>query len=184
MFNEFLMEFKCMENTGVALDQLYVDALDEIVDTILLIRPRKLLHSEIRDHSLLHFLCQILLVQQDKWRISCSQLNIQEMDIFLKIILIFVHAAEQASNGKTYAEIQRRTHLMTTKRFLYIVRDQIDQIVLHNEAQHDPPDIHTIGLFAMQLLQQYPFFYHLEQKTYSYSNSRHYMCNPSVLRKI
>ena len=161
MFNEFLVRFESMQMNQHRSISEFIDALEEIVDAVLAVRPNKLLDPKLIHHPLLHFLHQIFLTKFDKWCLSPKRVTFQEMDILLKIVFIFIHAAEQAPSRGSSEDEERRQHLETTKQFLYRVRDQVDDIVLNRRTAHRQPNIHVLSLFAIKLIKQYPFHYRL-----------------------
>ncbi|CAF4462056.1 unnamed protein product, partial [Rotaria magnacalcarata] len=56
------------------------------------------------------------------WRATEARLNIQESDIFLKIVLVFVHAVEHTSPVNANADLQRVKDLVVTKTLLDLLR--------------------------------------------------------------
>ena len=161
MFDEFLIEFECMQTSGIVETGIFLNAIEQTVDVVLHIEPLKLLDPKLLFHPLMHFLQQVLLGKLEKWSRLGFQLTFQEMDMILKIVLIFVHIAECAPVKSTDMDRRRRQHLISTKRFLYEVRDQIDEAVLVQDSSSDYPNIHILGLFAIKLLHGYPFYYAL-----------------------
>ena len=91
------------------------------------------------------------------------RLNIQETDIFLKITLIFVHAAEQAPAASAEQHRTKIRDIMATKRFLFLVQEQVADIVLNKPDVNDDPNICTLGLMVIKLLQGCPFYYSVER---------------------
>ncbi len=160
IFNEFLIEFERMEKRGVITTAIFMDAVEDIVDAVLLILPYKLLHPRVLNHPLMYFLHQLLISILDSWRLPPLRLNIQEMDIFLKIILIFVHAAEQIM-WNTDEDRKRQKDLIITKQFLLKLRDEVDDTVLHKQYLNDDRNIYALGLLTIKLLQGCPFYYRM-----------------------
>ncbi|UJR27608.1 hypothetical protein I4U23_008889 [Adineta vaga] len=109
------------------------------------------------------FLQQMLVDILSNWRSSNQRLNIQETDIFLKITLIFLHAAEQVSTPNTDENLSKIRDLIATKRFLFLVQEQVDDIVLNKPGINDDPNICTLGLLTIRLLQGCPFYYSMER---------------------
>ena len=101
MFNQFLIEFERMEKSGTTTTKIFLDSVEDIIDAVLSILPYKLLDPKVLNHPLMHFVHQLLITIVDNWCMSHLRVNIQETDIFLKIVLIFVHIAEQASIPNT-----------------------------------------------------------------------------------
>jgi hypothetical protein len=161
MFSGFLIEFERMEKNSATTRNKFYDAVEEITDAVLLIVPSKLLDSRILHHSLMHFLHQLFISLLNKWCMSPFRINIQEMDIFLKIILIFVHMAEQRPVDNNDQDRKRRKDLLTTKQFLFTVREQIDEAVLNKQHLDDDRNIYALGLLTVKLLQGSPFYYQL-----------------------
>jgi len=161
IFNEFLIEFEQMQKRGVITTDIFLDAVEDIVDAVLLILPYKLVHSRVLNHPLMHFLHQLLLTILDSWRVPPLRINIQEMDIFLKIVLIFVHAAEQVPMWNTDEDRKRKRDLITTKQFLFKLREEVDDIVLHKGYLNDDRNIYALGLLTIKLLQGRPFYYRM-----------------------
>jgi hypothetical protein len=161
MFDEFLLEFECMQNTGISKTGIFLNAIEQMSDAILHMKPSTLLDPILLFHPLMHFLHQALLSKLDKWRYFGFQMTFQEMDVILKIVLIFAHIAECAPVKSTDMDRQRRKHLILTKRFLYTVRDQIDETILVRDASNNYPNINILGIFAVKLLHGYPFQYRL-----------------------
>ena len=159
MFDTFLTRFESMQNNNHTPIDTFIDATEAIVDAVLSLRPHKLLDSKIIHHPLMHFLHQLFLDKVDKWCRSPARMTFQEMDVFLKIILIFLHAVEHAPSKDTPEHHHRMNHLITIKQFLFIVRDQIDDIALNRYADKRHPNIYTLSLFAINLFHGYPFFY-------------------------
>jgi hypothetical protein len=164
MLNDFLNEFEQMEKSGVTTTNMFLDAVEEIVDAVLAIKPYKLLDPKILLHPLMNFLCQMLVDLLENWRASNFRLNIQETDIFLKIVLIFVHAAEQAPAHTAKEDLKRIQDVLATKRFLFLVREQIEDSNRNKDGMNDDPNICTLGLLTMKLLQGCPFYYSTDQK--------------------
>ncbi|CAF4467057.1 unnamed protein product, partial [Rotaria sp. Silwood2] len=163
MFNEFLLEFEQMEKNGETTTNTFLDAVEEIANAVLAILPYKLLDPKVLAHPLIHFLNQMLFDILSNWQASQMRLNIQESDIFLKIVFIFVHAAEHASTTNADADRQRITDLLATRKFLSLVREQIEDCAMHKYGTNDDPNICTLGLLAIKLLQGSPFYYSMER---------------------
>jgi hypothetical protein len=162
MFNEFLIEFERIEKNGTATTKLFLDAVEDIIDAVLSILPYKLLDPKILAHPLMHFIHQLTITILDNWCMSHLRVNIQETDIFLKIVLIFVHVAEQASTPNTDEDEKTKKDLLTMKQLLFKVRQQIDDIVLNTERRNNNPNIWAVGFLMMKLLQGGPFYYNME----------------------
>jgi hypothetical protein len=163
MFNEFLHEFEQMEKSGQATTKVFLDAVEEIADAVLLVVPYKLLDPRILYHPLIQFLYQMLVDIVHNWRSSNTRLNIQETDIFLKIILVFFHAAEQAPEPNAEENRKKIREILATKRFLFLVQEQIDDIVCNKRDLNDDPNICTLGLLTTKLLQGAQFFFSAEK---------------------
>ena len=82
----------------------------------------------------------------------------------LKIILIFVHIAEQAPSEKMAKSGKHRTHVTTVKQALHIVRDQLDGMALNRAPINHHPNVRTLGLLTIKLLQDAPFYYRIDRK--------------------
>ncbi|UJR27607.1 hypothetical protein I4U23_008888 [Adineta vaga] len=161
MFNQFLIEFERMEKSGHATTKLFLDAVEDIIDAVLSILPYKLLDPKVLNHPLMHFIQQLLITILDNWCISQLRINIQETDILLKIVLIFVHAAEQAFMPDVNENEKTKKDLLTTKQLLFKVREQIDGIVLNKQDSDEDPNVWAVGLLTIKLLQGSPFYYNL-----------------------
>jgi hypothetical protein len=161
MFNEFLIEFERMENNGTPTTKLFLDAVEDIIDAVLSILPYKLLDPKVLNHPLMHFIHQLLITILDNWCMSHLRVNIQETDIFLKIVLIFVHIAEQASTPNVDEDKKTKKDLDTMKRLLFKVRQQIDDIVLSKQDLNNDTNIWAVGLLTVKLLQESPFYYNM-----------------------
>jgi len=161
MFNDFLIEFERIEKNGTATTKLFLDAVEDIIDAVLSILPYKLLDPKILAHPLMHFIHQLTITILDNWCMSHLRVNIQETDIFLKIVLIFVHVAEQASTSNNDEDEKRKKDLLTMKQLLFKVRQQIDDIVLNTERRSNDPNIWAVGLLMIKLLQGPPFYYNM-----------------------
>lgn len=158
LFNEFLLKFERMEhNTDTTID-LFLNAVEQVADTVLEIMPSQLLDTRILFHPLMQFLQQMLTDFLKNWQPSHLRLNIQETDIFLKIVLIFVHIAEQAdiSNSDENRKIIR--DLLATRLFLSLVRRQIIENSKCKTGMSDDPNICTLGLLTIKLLEGCSFF--------------------------
>ena len=157
MFDRFRVQLERMQETA--------DAVDEITDAVLSMRPNKLLDSRILYHPIMYFLLQIFLGKLDRWCTSDPRCSVEEMDVCLKIILLFVHIAEQAPSEKMAKGGKHRTHVTTVKQALHIVRDQLDGIALNRApSKHHHPDVRTLGLLTIKLLQDAPFYYRIDRK--------------------
>jgi hypothetical protein len=163
MFNEFLIEFELMEKSGHTTTNMFLDAVEEIADAVLAIIPYKLLDPMLLNHPLMKFLHQILIDLLANWQASHLRLNIQESDIFLKIALIFVRAAEQAPVVNADADRKRITDLLATKKFLHLVREQVIDNMINKDGINDDPSICTLGLLTIKLLKGCPFYYSMKQ---------------------
>jgi hypothetical protein len=163
MFNEFLVEFERMEKSGTTTTQIFLDAVEEIADSVLAITPYKLLDTRVLYHPLMYFLHQMLNDILKNWRASVLRLNIQETDIFLKIVLIFVRAAEQAPASNAEEDRIRIRDMLATKTFLNLVREQIHDNMVNKQDINDDPNICTLGLLTIKLLQGCPFYYSTEK---------------------
>jgi hypothetical protein len=163
MFNEFLIEFELMEKSGHTTTNMFLDAVEEIANAVLAIIPYKLLDPMLLSHPLMNFLQQMLVDFIANWQASHLRLNIQETDIFLKIVLIFVHAAEQAPAVNADADRKRITDLLATKKFLHLVREQVSDNIRHREGINDDPNICTLGLLTIKLLKGCSFYYSMKQ---------------------
>jgi hypothetical protein len=161
MFNEFLNEFERIQKQSTITTNIFYGAVEEITDAVLLIVPRKLFDSRILHHSLIHFLHQLFISLLNKWCMAPFRINIQEMDIFLKIILIFIHIAEQRTISINDQDRKRREDLLITKQFLFEVREQIDSVILNKKHLDDDRNIYVLGLLTVKLLQDSPFNYQL-----------------------
>ncbi|CAF2736382.1 unnamed protein product [Rotaria sp. Silwood2] len=165
MFRAFLTEFERMETSDVTTKKMFLDSVEEITNAVLAILPYKLLDPQVLRHPLVHFLHQILIDLLDDWRAYEMRLSIQESDIFLKIVLIFVHAAEFAFEFDANEERQRITDLLATRRLLILVREQIEDSAMHKYGINDDPNICTLGLLTIKLLQECLFYHRTEHNT-------------------
>ena len=163
MFNEFLIEFEGMEKSGSATTNTFLDAVEEIADAVLLVLPHKLLDPRILYHPLIHFLQQMLVDILTNWRASQARLNIQETDIFLKISLVFVRAADNSSVADAEQNRKKITDILATKKFLFLVQEQVNDSALNKPDINDDPNICTLGLLTINLLQGAPFYYTAEK---------------------
>ncbi|CAF1319669.1 unnamed protein product [Adineta steineri] len=161
MFNQFLVEFERMEKGDNATTKLFLDAVEDIVDAVLSILPYKLLDPKVLNHPLMHFIQQLFMTILDNWCVSHLRINIQETDILLKIVLIFVHIAEQAFIPNINENEKTKNELLATKQLLFKVREQVDSIILNKENSDDDPNIWAVGLLTIKLLQGSPFYYTL-----------------------
>ncbi|CAF3427646.1 unnamed protein product [Rotaria sp. Silwood1] len=158
MFRALLTEFERMETSGITTTKIFLDAIEEIANVVLAISPYKLLDPRVLRHPLIYFLHQMLIDLLVSWRASEIRLSIQESDIFLKIVLIFVNAAEYAFAVGADEDRQRITDLLATRRFLILVREQIEDSDMHKQCINDDPNICTLGLLTIKLLQGCPFY--------------------------
>jgi hypothetical protein len=161
IFNEFLLQFERMQKTSDITTNTFYNGVEEIINAILLIVPRKLFDRRILHHSLIHFLHQLIISLLNKWCLTPFRINIQEMDIYLKIILMFVRIAEQRTVDINDQDRKRREELLITKQFLFSVREQIDGVVLNKKRLNDDRNIYALGLLTVKLLQNPPFNYQL-----------------------
>ena len=157
-FNEFLLEFERMENSTNTTIDIFLNAVEQVANTVLDIMPRKLLDSRVLYHPLMQFLQQMLTDFMKNWQASQLRLNIQETDIFLKIVLIFVHIAEQANLSDSDGERRVIRDLLATRSFLSLVRRQILDNSKYKSGMSDDPNICTLGLLTIKLLQGCSFF--------------------------
>ncbi|CAF1013086.1 unnamed protein product [Rotaria sordida] len=171
MFDEFLIEFEQMEKHGVTTTNMFLDAVEEIVDAVQLILPYKLYDRKVLSHPLMHFLHQMLITLLDNWYVSHLSLTIQETDIFLKIILIFVHIAEQKPIVNTDNDKKKMKYLLLTKKFLFKIREQIQNTILNGKALSNNLNICTLALLTIKLLHGYPFYYNMGKN----SSLTHYL---------
>lgn len=161
MFNQFLVEFERMERSGNTTTKIFLDAVEDIIDAVLAILPYKLLDPKVLNHPLMHFVQQLLITILENWCVSQLRINIQETDILLKIVLTFVHAAEQAAMPDLNGNQKTKQDLLTTKQLLFKVREQIDSIALNKQDATDDPNVWAVGLLTLKLLQGSPFYYSL-----------------------
>jgi len=162
MFNEFIIEFERMEQSGITTN-MFLDAVEEIADAVMSITPKKLLDPKVLYHPLIYFLHQVLIDLLANWRASQLRLNIQESDIFLKIVLIFVHAAEEAPTATVEEERIKIRDLIATKKIIFLVREQVIDNTTNKEGINDDPNICTLCLLILKLLRGTPFFFNNEQ---------------------
>ncbi|CAF3252843.1 unnamed protein product [Rotaria sp. Silwood2] len=165
MFDEFLVEFEQMEKSDETTTNVFLDAVEEITDAVLGVLPYKLLDPKVFSHPMVNFLHQILIDILGNWQTSQIRLNIQETDIFFKIVLIFVHAAEYASTDNADADRQKIKDLLATRKFLSLVRRQIENIAMHKYGINDDPNICILGLLTINVMQGCPFYYSMERNT-------------------
>lgn len=156
-FDELLILMEKLQNHQQISRELMDDAMEDVVDTILILSPRILLEPGLLSHSLLHRMFQYLLDTFEQWRQPESQIELQRIDIFLKVILIIIRIAEVAPITITNADRQRRNYLLKARRFVYLVRDQIDEIANANGIQKYDPNINIMGFLAREILSNTPF---------------------------
>ena len=156
-FDELLILMEKLQNHQQISRELMDDAMEDVVDTILILSPRILLEPELLSHSLLNRMFQYLLDTFEQWRQPESQIELQRIDIFLKVILIIIRIAEVAPITITNADRQRRNYLLKARRFVYLVRDQIDEIANANGIQKYDPNINIMGFLAREILSNTPF---------------------------
>jgi hypothetical protein len=173
-FNEYLFEFEQMEKSGETTTNAFLDAVEKIADSVILITPKKLLDARILYHPLMHFLHQMLVDLLANWQASRLRLNIQETDIFLKIVLIFVRAAEQVSTPDTNGDRKKIVDLVATKKLLYLVSDQVADNIINKDGMNDDPNLCTLGLLTIKLLKGCPFYYSIEQNQCLIDNCKHF----------
>jgi hypothetical protein len=142
---------------------MFLDAVEEIVDAVLAIIPYKLLDPKVLYHPLMYFLHQVLLDLIANWRASELRLNIQESDIFLKIVLVFVHAAEQAPVATAEEERIKIRDLIATRKFIFLVREQVIDSTTNKEDINDDPNLCTLALLMLKLLKGVAFSNSVEQ---------------------
>jgi hypothetical protein len=159
MFNRFLIELERMQKRSIITTEIFLDAVEDIVDAVVSILPHKLVHPKVLHHPLIYFLHQLLITTLENWRVPPLRVNVQEMDIFLKIVLLFVHVAEQVPVRNTDEDQKTIKNLLTTKKFLFKVREEIDNIVLNNQHLDNDRDIYALGLLTIKLLEGCPFYY-------------------------
>jgi hypothetical protein len=152
-----------------------LDAVEKIADSVLLILPSKLLDARILYHPLMHFLHQMLIDLLVNWRASHLRLNIQETDIFLKIVLIFVRAAEQIPTSDTNGDRKKITDLVATKKLLFLVSEQVIDNTVNKDGMNDDPNICTLGLLTIKLLKGCPFYYSTEQNQCLIDNCKFFL---------
>ncbi|CAF4994300.1 unnamed protein product, partial [Rotaria sp. Silwood1] len=163
MFDEFLIEFERMENSGMIATNMFLDAVEEIVDAILLILPDKLHDRKVLSHPLMQFLHQMFITLLDNRCMSNLSLNIQETNIFLKIIHIFVYITEQAAIVNMNKDNEKIKYLLSTREFLLKVREHIDETVLNGKVLIHDANICGLALLTIKLLREYPFYYTMEK---------------------
>ncbi|CAF1341346.1 unnamed protein product [Rotaria magnacalcarata] len=166
MFDEFLTEFERMEKRDTTTTQTFLDAVEEITNAVLSILPYKLLDSKVLAHPLMRFLNQMLSDLLANWRATEARLNIQESDIFLKIVLVFVHAVEHTSPVNANADLQRVKDLVVTKTLLDLLRELTNYIALNKNGMNDDPNICTLGLMTVKLLKGCTLYYNIDRNTY------------------
>lgn len=177
MFNEFLIDFEKMEQSGMATTNTFLDAVEKIADSVLLITPSKLLDSRLLLHPLMHFLHQMLIDLLVNWQASNLRLNIQETDIFLKIVLVFVRAVEQVPTPDINGDRKKITDLIATKRLLYLVSEQVVDNIINKDGINDDPNLCSLGLLTIKLLKGYPFYYSDEQNQCLIDNCKFFFIN-------
>jgi hypothetical protein len=159
MFSNFLVAFDSMEKSGQTTTETFLNAVERIADAVLTIEPRKLLEPILLAHPLMSFLQQILIDILNNWRASDFRLNIQETDIFLKIVTIFMNAVEESPITDRDQDRQRIKDLLATRTLLYVIRTQIHDNIRHKVGINDDPNICTLGLLTIILLQGCPFYH-------------------------
>lgn len=170
MFDRYIMEFERMEKSGVITVPEFLDVVEDVTNVVLSISPHKLLDPKVLSHSLMHFLHQMLIDLLVNWRESFINLNIQEIDIYFKIIFIFVHIAEQAPASGTPHDQDRKKRVLAMKHFWLQVNEHIELSKMSSIVSIDEFSMCTLGLFAITLLIGYPFYY----KMGPYESLNHY----------
>lgn len=158
MFNKSLLEFERMEHSANITIDVFLNAVEQVANTVLEINPSQLMDSQMLYHPLMQFLQQMLTDLLRNWQPSQLRLNIQETDVFRKIVLIFVHITEQAdlSNSDENRKIIR--DLLATRLFLSLIRRQIIENSKCKTGMSDDPNICTLGLLTIKVLQGCSFF--------------------------
>jgi hypothetical protein len=175
IFDEFLIEFERMERSKVITVEIFLDAVEEIIDAVLSISPHKLLSPTVLYHPVMHFLHQVLITKLNKWCMLHLHLNSQETDILLKTVLIFVHAAEHAPVINTDEDQQRIKGLSAIKQFLFQIREQIDSMVLQQQNFNHDTNISALGLLTINLLEGYPFYYSMGTEEHLVTDCKFFM---------
>lgn len=166
LFDQFLGEFEKMEKSGITTTKMFLDAVEEITDAVLLISPYKLLDAKVITHPLMRFLHQMLDDLLANWKATDSRLNIQETDIFLKVTCVFVRAFDQASEPDAEAVRKRMTDLLTTKSIVYLIGEQINDSQRNKNGINDDPNICTLGLLTVKLFKNCQFYFSNDRNIY------------------
>jgi hypothetical protein len=163
MFKEFLVEFEKMRRNNETTPNMALDAIEQMADAVLLISPPKLLDAKVLHSPLMRFMHQMLVNIIDGWHASNLRLNIQESDVFLKIIFIFSRAAEQAPAVTANEDRRRIRDLLATKKCLTLITEQVDDNVANKDGMNDDPNICALGVLVIKLLQGSQFYYSAEK---------------------
>lgn len=169
-FTKLLIEFEQLQKRSARNLKKFWDAVEDTVDATLLLLPQNSLDQKVLSHPLLLFLREILLNLLNNWCVSHSPLSFQETDIFLKIIFIFVHIAEQLLHSDTQKNAKTKTNVLLIKDLLLQICKTVENSILNSSVSINDPNIYALGLLTINLLIGYPFFYTIEQ----YHNLSHY----------
>lgn len=172
MFNEFIHEFEAMEKSGNTTTQMFLDAVEEITNAVLQIKPHKMLHPKVMSHPLMRFLNQMIVDIVRNWRASELRLNIQESDIFLKIVLVFVRAVESSSRETLTADRNRVEKILATKQLTALIREQVSDSTINKKGLNDDPNICTLGLATIKLFPDYRFYFSEERNACLFDNCK------------
>ncbi|CAM4811303.1 unnamed protein product [Rotaria magnacalcarata] len=166
MFDEFLTEFERMEKSYATTTQTFLDAVEEITNAVLSVQPYKLLDPKVLSHQMVRFLHQMLIDLLENWQATDMRLNIQESDIFLKIILVFIHAIDHPLVTHADEDRKRITKIFETKQILNLVREQIVDSNMNKSGMNDDPNLCALGLLTIRLLQDCQFYYNNNRNIY------------------
>ncbi|CAF3373963.1 unnamed protein product [Rotaria socialis] len=166
MFDEFLTEFEHMEKSGAATTQVFLDAVEEITNAVLSVLPYKLLDPKVLSHQMVRFLHQMLIDLLENWQATDMRLNIQESDIFLKIILVFVRAIDHPFVTNPDEDRKQITKILETKIVLNLVREQIVDSNINKSGMNDDPNLCALGLLTIRLLRGCQFYYSNDRNIY------------------
>ncbi|CAM2701275.1 unnamed protein product [Rotaria socialis] len=163
IFDDFLIEFERIEQSGEVTIQIFLDAVEEIANVVLSIESHRLLDPQVRVHPLIRFLHQMLIDLLANWRASAMHLSIKETYIFLKVTIVFIHAAEQATIVSVDQDEKLKRHLFAMNELVLKIHEQVDYAVISHTFPTDGPNISSLGLLTFKLLAGHPFYYPMEQ---------------------
>ncbi|CAF1378634.1 unnamed protein product, partial [Didymodactylos carnosus] len=124
------------------------DCVDQFLDAIMHIPIKQLTSEPLVSHRLFSFICDILIDILRKWKPTSLCLNIQETNIFEKIIQLFSMIIDQDGT---------MNKLLINDELLEEIKLRMEDILNNKQNLNNDPNINNLGIFATKILHNTTF---------------------------